>query len=304
MFESILGNEKSKQILQKSMQNNTISHSYMFIGIEGIGKKIIAKEFAKNILCLKRNEKNAKINNIDSKNCTCKSCVEFKTNNNPDFSIIEPDGNSIKIEQIRELQKRIQEKPIISNSKVYIINNADMMTKEAQNCLLKTLEEPPEYAIIILIGSNENLFLTTIKSRCMILHFEQISNTNIKKYLQTELGISNLDDEMLDIFQGSIGKAIELKDKKEEYHKIITLIDNLEKKDIIDLYKLAEPIYKAKEEIFEMLDYINILLLKKARKNYIYANYIQIVEDTKKRLKQNGNYDMCIDNLLFNLSKK
>ena len=286
------------------MQNNTISHSYMFIGIEGIGKKIIAKEFAKNILCLKRNEKNAKINNIDSKNCTCKSCVEFKTNNNPDFSIIEPDGNSIKIEQIRELQKRIQEKPIISNSKVYIINNADMMTKEAQNCLLKTLEEPPEYAIIILIGSNENLFLTTIKSRCMILHFEQISNTNIKKYLQTELGISNLDDEMLDIFQGSIGKAIELKDKKEEYQKIITLIDNLEKKDIIDLYKLAEPIYKAKEEIFEMLDYINILLLKKARKNYIYANYIQIVEDTKKRLKQNGNYDMCIDNLLFNLSKK
>ena len=179
-----------------------------------------------------------------------------------------------------------------------------MMTKEAQNCLLKTLEEPPEYAIIILIGSNENLFLTTIKSRCMILHFEQISNTNIKKYLQTELGISNLDDEMLDIFQGSIGKAIELKDKKEEYQKIITLIDNLEKKDIIDLYKLAEPIYKAKEEIFEMLDYINILLLKKARKNYIYANYIQIVEDTKKRLKQNGNYDMCIDNLLFNLSKK
>ena len=304
MFESILGNEKSKQILQKSMQNNTISHSYMFIGIEGIGKKIIAKEFAKIILCLKRNEKNAKINNIDSKHCTCKSCVEFKTNNNPDFSIIEPDGNSIKIEQIRELQKRIQEKPIISNSKVYIINNADMMTKEAQNCLLKTLEEPPEYAIIILIGSNENLFLTTIKSRCMILHFEQISNTNIKKYLQTELGISNLDDEMLDIFQGSIGKAIELKDKKEEYQKIITLIDNLEKKDIIDLYKLAEPIYKAKEEIFEMLDYINILLLKKARKNYIYANYIQIVEDTKKRLKQNGNYDMCIDNLLFNLSKK
>ena len=101
MFESILGNEKSKQILQKSMQNNTISHSYMFIGIEGIGKKIIAKEFAKNILCLKRNEKNAKINNIDSKHCTCKSCVEFKTNNNPDFSIIEPDGNAIKIDQIR-----------------------------------------------------------------------------------------------------------------------------------------------------------------------------------------------------------
>ena len=295
MFETILGNEKNKQILQKSMQNNTISHSYMFVGIQGIGKKIIAKEFAKNILCL---------NQDNSKNCTCKSCIEFETNNNPDFSIIEPDGNSIKIEQIRELQKRIQEKPIISNNKVYIIDDADMMTQEAQNCLLKTLEEPPEYATIILIGSNENLFLTTIKSRCMILHFEPISNENIKKYLQNELGISNIDDEMLDIFQGSIGKAIDLKDKKEEYEKIIAFVENLDKKDIIDLYKLAEPIYKSKEEIFEILDYINILLLKKARQNYLYTDCIQIVEDTKKRLKQNGNYDMCIDNLVFNLKER
>ena len=295
MFETIFGNEKNKQILQKSIQNNTISHSYMFIGIQGIGKKIIAKEFAKNILCL---------NQENSKNCTCKSCIEFETNNNPDFSIIEPDGNSIKIEQIRELQKRIQEKPIISNSKVYIIDNADMMTQEAQNCLLKTLEEPPEYATIILIGSNENQFLTTIKSRCMILHFEPISNENIKKYLQNELGISNIDDEMLDIFQGSIGKAIDVKDKKEEYEKIIAFVENLDKKDIIDLYKLAEPIYKSKEEIFEILDYINILLLKKARQNYLYTDCIQIVEDTKKRLKQNGNYDMCIDNLVFNLKER
>ena len=295
MFETILGNEKNKQILQKSIQNNTISHSYMFVGIQGIGKKIIAKEFAKNILCLNTN---------NNQNCTCKSCIEFETNNNPDFSIIEPDGNSIKIEQIRGLQKRIQEKPIISNSKVYIIDDADMMTTEAQNCLLKTLEEPPEYATIILIGSNENLFLPTIKSRCMILHFEPISNENIKKYLQTALAISNIDDEMLDIFQGSIGKAIELKDKKEEYEKIIAFVENLDKKDIIDLYKLAEPIYKSKEEIFEILDYINILLLKKARQNYLYTDCIQIVEDTKKRLKQNGNYDMCIDNLVFNLKER
>ena len=295
MFETILGNEKNKQILQKSIQNNTISHSYMFVGIQGIGKKIIAKEFAKNILCLNTN---------NNQNCTCKSCIEFETNNNPDFSMIGPDGNSIKIEQIRELQKKIQEKPIISNNKVYIIDDADMMTQEAQNCLLKTLEEPPEYATIILIGSNENLFLTTIKSRCMILHFEPISNENIKKYLQTELAISNIDDEMIDIFQGSIGKAIELKDKKEEYEKIIAFVENLDKKDIIDLYKLAEPIYKSKEEIFEILDYINILLLKKARQNYLYTDCIQIVEDTKKRLKQNGNYDMCIDNLVFNLKER
>ena len=83
-------------------------------------------------------------------------------------------GNSVKIEQIRWLQKKIQEKPILSDKKVCIIDNAETMTTEAQNCLLKTLEEPPEFATIILIGTNENAFLSTIKSRCMILKFRPI----------------------------------------------------------------------------------------------------------------------------------
>ena len=295
MFETILGNQKVKQMLQNSIEKNIVSHSYMFIGLEGIGKKMIAKEFAKKILCL---------NQIIDNQCNCKSCIEFDTNNNPDFLIVEPDGNSIKIEQIRNLQKLIQEKPIISNRKVYIIDNADLMTKEAQNCLLKTLEEPPEYAVIILVGSNENLFLTTIKSRCMILHFDKISNEEIKRYLKDNLGINQINEEMLDMFQGSIGKAINLKDKQEEYESIYGFINNLGKMDVIELYKYAKPLYKFKEEIFEVLDYINILLLKKAKQQYIYAECIDIVEDTKKRLKQNGNYDMCIDNMVFNMCDK
>ena len=169
MFENIIGNNKIKNLLENSIKQGNVSHSYLFIGIDGIGKKLIAKELSKYVLCL-----NNGCNN------TCKSCIEFESNNHPDFEIIEPDGNSIKIEQIRNLQKRIQEKPIISKSKIYIINDADKMTKEAQNCLLKTLEEPPEFAIIILIGNNESLFLETIKSRCVILHFEKISNDDIK----------------------------------------------------------------------------------------------------------------------------
>ena len=295
MFETILGNQKVKQMLQNSIEKNIVSHSYMFIGLEGIGKKMIAKEFAKKNLCL---------NQIIDNQCNCKSCIEFDTNNNPDFLIVEPDGNSIKIEQIRNLQKLIQEKPIISNRKVYIIDNADLMTKEAQNCLLKTLEEPPEYAVIILVGSNENLFLTTIKSRCMILHFDKISNEEMKRYLKDNLGINQINEEMLDMFQGSIGKAINLKDKQEEYESIYGFINNLGKMDVIELYKYAKPLYKFKEEIFEVLDYINILLLKKAKQQYIYAECIDIVEDTKKRLKQNGNYDMCIDNMVFNMCDK
>lgn len=291
MYENIIGNNKIKEMLIKSVKQRTSSHSYLFIGTQGIGKKMIATEFAKMILCTGE-EKYCK---------TCKSCIEFDTNNNPDFLYIEPDGNSIKIEQIRYLQKKIQEKPIISDKKVYIINDADQMTQEAQNCLLKTLEEPPEFATLILIGSNENSFLTTIKSRCMILHFKDLENKEIKEFLKKNYGINNISENILDTFQGSIGKAILLKDKQEEYEKLQEMIDCLNTKDLIDIVKLAEPLYKSKEEILEILDYINIILLKKAKTKYLYTNCIKIVENTKKRIKQNANYDMCIDNMVFNM---
>lgn len=290
MFEEIIGNAPIKEMLSKAVENKITSHSYLFVGIQGIGKKLLAKEFAKKILCLEEKPSD-----------TCKSCLEFETNNHPDFMCVEPDGNSIKIEQIRFLQKKIQEKPIISNKKVYIINDADTMTTEAQNCLLKTLEEPPEFATIILIGSQENAFLPTIKSRCMILHFQPIEDEKIKQYLEANYGITSMTQNRLKMFQGSIGKAITLKDKQEEYDKIETMIENLNRKDLIEIVQLAEPLYKAKEEIFEILEYINILLLNHAKDNYLYTNCIKIVENTKKRLKQNGNYDMCIDNLLFNM---
>lgn len=290
MFEDIIGNNQIKQMLTKSIHNQTLSHSYLFIGTQGIGKKMLAMEFAKNILCIEKEQ-----------NCTCKSCIEFKSNNHPDFMYIQPDGNSIKIEQIRLLQKKIQEKPIVSNKKVYIINDAEVMTSEAQNCLLKTLEEPPEFATIILIGSNENAFLATIKSRCMILRFQAIADEELKQYMKMNYGMSNITQNYLSIFQGSIGKAIQLKDKQSEYDKLDNMIDSLNKKDLLEIVQLAEPLYKAKDEIFEILEYINILLLNYAKENYLYTNCINIVENTKKRLKQNGNYDMCIDNLVFNM---
>ena len=291
MFENILGNDSIKNMLKQTIISGQISHSYLMIGIPGIGKKMIAYQYAKALLCLG-----------EDKICdACKSCMEFDTNNHPDFYYIEPDGNSIKIEQIRQLQKRIQEKPIISNKKIYIIDNAYLMTKEAQNCLLKTLEEPPEFAIIILIGTNENAFLTTIKSRCMILHFNPIQNTDIKKYLEQSYEMKDVSENILDIAQGSIGKAIYLKDKQEEYIQLEKLITNLTNKDLIDIYQSSEILYKSKEEINEMLDYINIILLKMAKKNYLYTNCITIVENTKKRLQENANYDMCIDGMLFNI---
>ncbi len=280
MFKNIIGNEPIKKMLEQAIINNKISHSYMFLGVSGIGKKMIAREFAIKILEVE------------------------DTENIPDLLYIEPDGNSIKIEKIREMQKKVQEKPIGSKRKVYIIDQADKMTSEAQNCLLKTLEEPPEFVTIILIGVNENAFLTTIKSRCMILHFNKIADEQLKKYLQENYGMQDITPNMLQMYQGSIGKAINLKDKESIYQALENLINQVSSKDLIEITKSAEILYKEKDEIFEMLDYMNILLLKKAKEAYEYTNCIQIVENTKKRLKQNANYDMSIDNMLFNICEE
>ena len=163
-FKNIIGNDKIKKYFNNSLKNENFLHSYLFLGKEGIGKFTFAKELAKYILCL--NEKEDL--------CNCKSCLCFNSNNHPDFFIINEEGETIKVEQIRrQVIDKIIEKPIISKRKVYIINDCDKMTREAQNCLLKTLEEPPEFIIIILISSNENLILNTIKSRCTSIKFNR-----------------------------------------------------------------------------------------------------------------------------------
>lgn len=293
MFDKILGNDKIKKQLKQAVCLNKTSHSYLFVGTSGIGKKMIAKEFAKMILCESKDEE---------KYCNnCKSCIEFDSNNNPDFSIISPDGNSIKIDQIRQIQKKIIEAPIISKNKVYIIDDADLMTTEAQNCLLKTLEEPPEFVTIILIGSNENNFLSTIKSRCTIIKFQKIENEEVKDFLNNNYGISNISEEMLDIFGGSIGKAIDLKDKQELFSKIIEIIENIKLLELPDILKKADIIYKSQEDKNEILEAINVILFKNSKKDYRYLNCINIVEETKKRLNANANYNMNIDNMLFKI---
>ena len=291
MFQDIIGNDKIKKELEDLVKQNKYSHSYLFVGISGIGKKLIAKEFSQMILCQGK-EKYCK---------KCKSCIEFSSNNNPDFQEIRPDGNNIKIEQIREIQRKIIEQPIISNKKVYIIDDADQMTKEAQNCLLKTLEEPPEFANIILIGSNESNFLSTIKSRCTIIRFEAIPNAEVKQYLQKKYDLKEIPESIIEASMGSIGKSENIKDKQELYLAIDDILNNIEKKDLIDTLNKADIIYRSQEDKQEILEYMNIILLKKIKQNIKYLNCINIVEETKKRLKANSNYNMTIDNMIMNI---
>ena len=291
MFEHIIGNEKIKKELINTVNLNKYSHSYLFVGTSGIGKKLIAREFAKMILCEGEN-----------KYCNkCKSCVEFDSNNNPDFQEIVPEGSNVKIDQIRQMQSKVYESPIISRKKVYIIDDADLMTKEAQNCLLKTLEEPPEFVTIILIGSNESSFLSTIKSRCIILNFEDIDSANIKSFMMENFPKDNILENIIEAANGSIGKAILLKDKQELYTSIDKIFNNIESLSLIDTLNTADIIYKSQEDKYDILEYINIILYKKLKNNMNYLNTINIVEDAKKRLKANSNYNMTIDNLIMTI---
>ena len=122
----------------------------------------------------------------------------------------------------------------------------------------------------------------------------------MKKFLVTNYQIE-VTESMLEMFQGSILKAIELKDKREEYSKIDDIIENMQNLDLIDIVDKSEILYNSKEEIQKFLEYINILLMRKMKKDCRYANCIEIVEDTKIRLRQNCNYDMCIDNMIWNI---
>lgn len=289
-FKNIIGNKEAKDYLKSSIANNNILHSYLFLGTEGIGKKIIAKEFAKNILC----------QNTEEEICTCKSCTYFISDNHPDFFLINEEGGTIKIDQIRKITEKVIEKPIISDRKVYIINDAEKMTKEAQNCLLKTLEEPPEYVTIILISSNENVILNTIKSRCMMLKFKNISEEDLRKFATEILGYEDLTENLLKSFGGSIARAIKLKENSKKYISLENFVKDLSKRDIIDIMIDAKIIYD-KENIGDILDYLTVCLFDIAKENKEYLNCIKLVSETSSRLKANANFDMTIDSLVLKM---
>ena len=310
MFNNIVGNEKVKEYLKTSVENNNISHSYMFIGKSSIGKKLFAREFAKKIMCLnlensvasdKENtvkklikDENSAVSELYNKveaGSDCESCIKFETGSNPDYSEIFPDGKTLKVEQIRKMQEKIAEKPIVSNRKVYVIDDADLMNEESQNCLLKTLEEPPRYAVIILIVSNESKILSTIKSRCILVKFNALSDNEIKAI------IPNLSDDFVKILEGSLENSKNIEEKQEQYKQLNYIVDLIAKKcTLVELFNKSELLYSNKDDIMNMLEYMNVIFFEKK-----WINLVEIVEKTKQKLMSNNNYDMCIDYLLMHI---
>lgn len=174
------------------------------------------------------------------------------------------------------------------------------MTKEAGNCLLKTLEEPPSFVTIIMTGSNESMFLNTIKSRCMKIVFGKIQDNVLKEFLINNYNIE-LDNNILKACEGSIEKALKVNEKKEEYEQALRIFSNIENYKLLDVINKLDFIYKNKEDIYDILDYINIILSSKQLENPKYIRYIEAVEQAKKSLKANSNFDMSIDNMLYKI---
>ncbi len=282
MFENIVGNNEIKKELENALKTKKIANSYIFSGIEGIGKKQFAREFAKNIMCLKGGNCNQ----------TCDSCKKFEAKSNQNYVEVnygEYKKDIITIDQIREkVINNAYEKPIMSSKKVYVINDADRMNEPAQNALLKTLEEPPKYVVIILIVSNENALLPTIKSRCVTVKFNNLSNEEIEKVT------GKVPDEELEILNGSLKDYEEISQKTEKYKQVKEVITKMQKDNLINVLNGADVLYQNKDDIISLLDYMNICLFKKG-----FLNIVSYVEEAKKKISSNNNYEMTIDNLLI-----
>lgn len=197
-FSEITGHEHNIKALKRSIENGRVHHAYIFSGPEGVGKKLTAMALAKTLNCLEAH----------GDFCGhCASCKKIETGNHPDVKIIEPDGQLIKIDQIRELQKDLQFRPFEGKKRVFIIDGADRMGLPASNSILKTLEEPPRDSVLILITSNFHALLPTVVSRCQRLSFSSLPISVIEKMLVEKKG-AGVAHIVAAISEGSIGRAL------------------------------------------------------------------------------------------------
>ena len=251
-FDEIVGHEKIINNFKNAIINGQIAHSYIFEGPKSIGKKTIATALAKTLLCEKKLTEACGI---------CGSCVQFEHENQPDFKIIDNLENTIKKSDIQELQKDIKIKPFKGNRKVYIVCQAENMTAEAQNSFLKTLEEPPDFAIIILTTENKEKLLPTIISRCQLVAFNYVDITKIENMLVNKFNNTSEQASFISNFSnGVVGHAI-LLSESEEFEELreqtLKAIDTTITQSKEKIFTTSEFFEKNKDDINEIL---NIML--------------------------------------------
>jgi len=325
-FSDICGQEQIKEHLQNAMKMKKVSHAYIINGERSGGKEFIAKIFATALQC----------ENSQGDPCgECHSCKQAETGNQPDIIFVSHEKpNTIGVDDIRDqINKDVAIKPYSSRYKIYIMNEGEKMTPQAQNALLKTLEEPPEYAIIIILTTNVNSLLPTILSRCVVLNMKPVKNDLVKEFLMKEMQIPDYKADVCVAFaRGNIGKA-RLLANSEEFDNIkeeaVTLLKYIKDMELTEVIAAIKKINDYKFDVNDYLDIISIwyrdVLLFKAtndvnhlifreeiqyiRKVADRSTYegieliIQALEKAKNRLNANVNFDLTMELLLLTIKE-
>jgi len=207
-FKDVLGHSKPIALLQRAIRNERVVNSYLFLGNEGIGKKAVALQFAKALNCLAREAEGGEA-------CDhCISCKKIDHALHPDVLLIEPEGQTIKVEQVRQLQKELVYRPYEGKRRVCILTAADRMAPHIPNTLLKTLEEPPLHTVIILLANNSRFILPTILSRCQPIRFNPLPIPLVSQWLMEGKGFNQAESHLLaSLSEGSPGKALEIQEE-------------------------------------------------------------------------------------------
>ena len=320
-FKDVVGHSEIIQYIQNAVTEDKVSHAYILNGEKGSGKKMLAGLFAQTLQCEKGG----------AEPCyECHSCKQAVSGNHPDIIwVTHEKPNSISVDDIRtQVNNTVDIKPYQGPYKVYIIPQADMMTPQAQNAILKTIEEPPSYAVFLLLTENAETLLPTINSRCVMLKLRNIKDTLIKKYLMENLEIPDYKADMCTAFaQGNMGRAIMLANSdhfneiREEAVQLLKHINEMELNEIvaavknISVYKLEITdyldiimiwyrdvlLYKATKEIDKVVFKDQLQSIKEQARKSSYEGIeliLESLEKAKARLKANVNFDLVME-LLF-----
>ena len=325
-FTDIIGQEQIKEHLRGAISTGKVSHAYIINGERSSGKEFIARVFAMALQCEKG----------EVEPCgECHSCKQALGNNQPDIIYVSHEKpNTIGVEDIRtQINGDIGIKPYSSPRKIYIINEGEKMTVQAQNALLKTLEEPPAYAVILILTTQVEVLLPTILSRCVVLNMKPVSDALVKKYLMEELAVPDYKANICVAFaRGNVGKA-KLLASSEEFEKVkneaITLVKYINDMEINEIVKAIKKISEYKFDVNDYLDILSVwyrdVLLFKATKDVnslIFKEEIQQImrmsdrstyegietivnalQQAKRRLNANVNFDLTMELLLLTIKE-
>ncbi|MCD8379632.1 MAG: DNA polymerase III subunit delta' [Lachnospiraceae bacterium] len=284
-FDNIIGQEHIKNHMQAAVRHENPSHAYLLSGEKGSGKKMLAEAFASALQCE---------GEPGEKPCgKCLSCMQMMTGNHPDVIYVRHEKpNVISVDEIRrQLNQDVGIKPYRSKWKIYIVDEAEKMNVQAQNAALKTLEEPPDYAVILLLTANTDSMLETIKSRCVTLAVRPVQEDTLRHYLMRQAKLPDYQAGLCAAFaRGNVGRALLLSSSpefEEDREETVSLLRSMKLKSVNDLAAVARKKVEkgADPAVFlELLQlwYRDVLLYKatNSAKHLIFNGEVQYIKKT------------------------